>query len=109
MEEKGARQLQGTSPSESSPINDTLINRLLVLGAVKVFRHLRRRKGGVLFVSSKICIKLRPGTLLSEASTISFIARRTSIPVPKIYCAFTHGGQTYIAMEGIKGQMLAVG
>jgi hypothetical protein len=38
-----------------------------------------------------------------------FVARNTSIPVPNVYCAFTYEGATYIAMERIKGDMLAKG
>ena len=35
-----------------------------------------------------------------------FIRQHTSIPVPKVYCAFAHRGETYIVMERIGGQML---
>jgi aminoglycoside phosphotransferase (APT) family kinase protein len=35
-----------------------------------------------------------------------FIAQHTSIPVPKVYCAFTRHGWTYILMERIDGQMV---
>ncbi|KAG6835565.1 hypothetical protein H0H93_016957 [Arthromyces matolae] len=38
-----------------------------------------------------------------------FISRHTSIPVPKVYWAFTHKGCAYIAMERIDGHMLAQG
>ncbi|EPE31261.1 Protein kinase-like (PK-like) [Glarea lozoyensis ATCC 20868] len=37
---------------------------------------------------------------------MQFISQHTSIPVPKVYCAFTHKGITYIVMEKIKGEML---
>ncbi len=47
LEEKSARQLEGTSSNESRPINDTLIALLPVLGAVKVFGRLHRRGHGV--------------------------------------------------------------
>jgi aminoglycoside phosphotransferase len=38
-----------------------------------------------------------------------FIAQHTSIPVPKVYCAFTHRDRTYIVMERIDGEMVANG
>lgn len=38
---------------------------------------------------------------------MDFIARNTSIPVPKIYCAFTHHGCTYIVMQRLRGECLA--
>ena len=38
-----------------------------------------------------------------------FISQHTSIPVPKVICAFTHSGRTYIVMERIQGDMIANG
>lgn len=38
-----------------------------------------------------------------------FIAKHTSIPVPKVYCAFTCGERTYIVMERIDGEMVGNG
>ncbi len=35
-----------------------------------------------------------------------FVAENTSIPVPKVYSAFEHGGRTYILMERIHGTTL---
>lgn len=42
----------------------------------------------------KFCIKCGPFTRLAEAHTMQLVASRTSIPVPKIYCAFERAGQT---------------
>ncbi|KAH9218061.1 kinase-like domain-containing protein, partial [Leptodontidium sp. 2 PMI_412] len=39
--------------------------------------------------------------------TLRFIAEHTSIPVPKVYHAFTHRGKTYILMERIRGETTA--
>lgn len=38
-----------------------------------------------------------------------FVAQHTSIPVPKVICAFKHGGKTYIVMERIDGIMAGRG
>ncbi|KIW45112.1 uncharacterized protein PV06_03526 [Exophiala oligosperma] len=38
-----------------------------------------------------------------------FISKHTSIPVPKVICAFTHHDQTYIVMQRIQGYMLGSG
>ena len=46
---------------------------------------------------------------LSEAAAIDYIARNTSIPVPKIYCAFEHDDTGYIVMERLKGVDLYYG
>ena len=40
---------------------------------------------------------------------MQFIANNTSIPVPKVYCAFRHKEKTYIVMERIDGEMLGQG
>lgn len=45
--------------------------------------------------------------LLAEANTIQFVAKTTTIPVPKIYCAFVDQGTTYIIMQKIKGEPIA--
>ncbi|KAM4058584.1 phosphotransferase enzyme family protein [Hirsutella rhossiliensis] len=62
--------------------------------------------GPVIFVSSRLCIKSTPFTTLAEAETMRFISQNTTIPIPKVYCAFKHKGRGYIVMEGIQGQTL---
>ncbi|THW50911.1 kinase-like protein [Aureobasidium pullulans] len=58
-----------------------------------------------------ICVKHYDADWLdvSESAAIEYIREHTSVPVPKIYCAFTYRNKTYIAMERIKGTMLADG
>lgn len=65
--------------------------------------------GAVIFIAGKLCIKYGNLRALPEASAIRFIHENTSIPVPKIYCAFTRKGSTYIVMEKIQGEMLGIG
>ncbi|TVY35454.1 hypothetical protein LSUB1_G005608 [Lachnellula subtilissima] len=43
---------------------------------------------------------------LYEASTLRFIAEKTSIHVPKVYCAFEHRGMKFILMEFVRGRRL---
>lgn len=38
-----------------------------------------------------------------------FISEHTSIPVPKVLCAFVHSGWTYIVMERTKGDVIGRG
>ncbi|ETS83078.1 hypothetical protein PFICI_04954 [Pestalotiopsis fici W106-1] len=93
-------------------VNDGLLNRLLTLCVVKLIRkRIIQRKvkhPGVMFIS-KYCIKSSAFTRLAEANTMQFVSENTTIPVPKIICAFEHAGRTYIVMERIDGQMLAQG
>ncbi|KAL3480369.1 kinase-like domain-containing protein [Aspergillus californicus] len=72
---------------QSPPINDNPRYRYATLLA-----------GSVLMLTDQLC-----------ASTMRFISQHTTIPVPKVVCAFTYRGCTYIVMERIKGQMLGVG
>src|SRR5579871_6280850 len=60
-------------------------------------------------ISKRLCIKYGPHTHLSEASTMRFATAHTSISVPKVYCAFTLHGWTYIVMERMAGDMIARG
>ncbi|KAI9038535.1 aminoglycoside phosphotransferase family protein [Aspergillus affinis] len=92
-----------------SPINDSTFNRHLTLSAIALLRRIRPLKGTVLMLTDRLCVKYGRHTDLSEAATMRFISQNTSIPVPKILCAFTHGGCSYIVMERIKGDMIGIG
>lgn len=95
--------------SKSSPINDTLLRRFLVLAAIRLLKKFRPRTGNVLLLSDRLCVKFGPLRHLSEASTMRFIAQHTSIPVPKVHCAFERRGWTYILMDRINGEMVGQG
>lgn len=56
-----------------------------------------------------MCIKVKSYESLAEASALRFVARHTSIPVPKVYCAFIHKGRTYTVMSKINGKMACDG
>ncbi|KAJ6445289.1 kinase-like domain-containing protein [Purpureocillium lavendulum] len=93
-------------------INDALWARALTVAAVAVLTRLPRRlrkrhPHGVLFASRRFCIKVRPGgdLALAEAHAMRLVARHTSVPVPRVYCAFTHRSQGYIVMERVDGEM----
>lgn len=60
-------------------------------------------------LTSGLCVKYGRRVHLSEASTMRFISQHTSIPVPKVLCAFTRSGWTYIVMERIKGDIIGSG
>ena len=98
-----------TAQPESLPYNDKALHRLIVLAVIKLLRRHRPWHGPVLMISKRICIKYSRLVNLSEASTMRFIARHTSIPVPKVICAFELRGKTYIVMERIDGVMVGKG
>ncbi|KAK7419453.1 hypothetical protein QQZ08_010871 [Neonectria magnoliae] len=96
-------------PPNTEPINAQPITRLLVIlfVAAKNQKHLRwlwKPYHGLISVFN-MCIKVTPFASLAEANTIRFVARHTSVPVPKIYCAFVHKGVTYTVMSKMRGKM----
>ncbi|KAF7760078.1 hypothetical protein Agabi119p4_10754 [Agaricus bisporus var. burnettii] len=106
--ERGTTPHQARSPQKylSLGIHNTFLRRYAVLSAVQLLRRIRPSDGNVIFLSNKLCVKLGPFVQLSEASTLQFIAQHTSIPVPKVHCAFIHNNCTYILMDRIDGKML---
>ncbi|KAH3603029.1 hypothetical protein KXV56_005737, partial [Aspergillus fumigatus] len=99
-----------TAPlSASKPVNDNFLNRGLTLLAIKFLKRIRPREGNVLMLSGELCVKYGRRVHLSEASTMRFVSQHTSIPVPKVLCAFTRSGRTYIVMERIKGDIIGNG
>ncbi|RMZ90941.1 hypothetical protein DV736_g1833, partial [Chaetothyriales sp. CBS 134916] len=95
--------------AESQAVNDTVLNRLLVLVAIKFLKHWRPRRGCVLLLSKGWCVKYGQLVSLSEAASMRFIAEHTSVPVPRVICAFTRHGITYIVMERIDGEIIGKG
>ena len=94
---------------DSTPINAGFLIRALIISFVwiRTNRYLRRLwkpQVGMLSVWG-YCIKIKCGANLAEAHAIQFVARHTSIPVPKIYSAFVSQDITYIVMTKIEGQM----
>ncbi|KAJ8106067.1 hypothetical protein ONZ43_g7187 [Nemania bipapillata] len=97
----------GASGPPPQPINDTFFNRTLTFFALRISGKglLGRfwRQSERLVVVWKYAIKVGASSL-AEAHTMKFVAENTSIPVPKVYCAFTHDKQVYIVMERIYGE-----
>ncbi|PGH02261.1 hypothetical protein AJ80_08886 [Polytolypa hystricis UAMH7299] len=93
--------------SDQQPHNGSIkaswFRRHLTLVAVAILKHFRPRTSSVLFLTPGICVKYGPFQHLSDAAAMQFIASHTSIPVPKVYCAFERKGITYIVMSRIAG------
>lgn len=82
---------------------NTWLQRSLTLAAIKFLKRRRPRQSSVLFLTRRICVKYGRFQHLSEAEAMQFIASNTSIPVPKVYCAFERKGNTYIVMSRLAG------
>lgn len=63
----------------------------------------------MLFLTHDLCAKHGRRVDLAEAATLEYVRANTTIPVPKVHCAFRHGGQTYIVMQKLPGRKLAHG
>ncbi|KAF2426480.1 kinase-like protein, partial [Tothia fuscella] len=50
--------------------------------------------------------KLGPGLDLTEAESIKFIQRHTSVPVPRVWNSYEKDGVGYILMEYVDGELL---
>lgn len=87
----------------------TPFQKQLLLVSINLLRRFRNLSGSVLMLTSGLCVKFGNRLDLVEAQTMLFIAKNTSIPVPKVYFAFTDNECTYILMERIHGQMAAKG
>ncbi|GLA84079.1 hypothetical protein AtubIFM56815_008289 [Aspergillus tubingensis] len=91
------------------PINDCALYKHFILFAIATLRKIRPFEGSVLMLTNRICVKFGKLVDLTEAVTMRFISQNTSIPVPKVLCAFTHRNCTYIVMERIKGNYIGAG
>lgn len=97
-------EMQQSPPSVPGRATRTLILLLVKLRHHKFSRWSWRKQPG-LFHIFNICIKTKPDENLSEAFAMRFVASHTSIPVPKVYYAFTYKGSSYIVMRHIKGSV----
>jgi serine/threonine protein kinase len=87
-------------------VNDTFFNRLYTRLAHKTLGKLNKSDGLCTPISRSRLIKTGHRVCLREATTMRFVAERTSIPVPTVYCSFVHKDRAFILMERIRGDAL---
>ncbi|KAL7270060.1 hypothetical protein RUND412_007245 [Rhizina undulata] len=74
---------------------------------IRIAKHFRPFYGCVLRLTSNLFVKYGRLIDLSEASAMQYVAQHTSIPVPRVVCAFeSRAGIKYILMTAIKGERL---
>lgn len=93
--------------SEDLAINNTYLRRLFGRLAFHTTAKFFNRDGPCVPISKHKILKKGYSVHLTEAVTINYVAKHTSIPVPKIYCSFLHKNRAYIIMERIQGDNLA--
>jgi hypothetical protein len=86
-----------------SSIKNSWLRRSFTFASVTLLRRLRPSYGSVLMLTPSLCVKYGPSRHICEAEAMAYVARNTSVPVPKVYCAFQKRNVTYILMERIKG------
>ena len=89
-------------------IRNSLPRRLLTLLALKTTARLYHRDGPCIPISKHLIVKTSPFVHLTEASSLQFIAANTSLPVPRIHCAFVHRNRAYLVMQRVQGVSLAM-
>ncbi|KAK6364927.1 hypothetical protein LTR64_008839 [Lithohypha guttulata] len=87
-------------------LRHTRLKRTIVLALDKFVGRWCRRSSRVTFLPGDLCIKSGHAVRLTEALTMEYVRKHTTIPVPKVFCAFEHHGAVYIAMERLAGQPL---
>jgi hypothetical protein len=86
-----------------SGIKNSWLRRSFTLTSITLLRRFRPSHGSVLMLTPGLCVKYGPSRHICEAEAMAYVARHTSVPVPKVYCAFQKRNVTYILMERIKG------
>ncbi|KAF4999064.1 hypothetical protein FDECE_11623 [Fusarium decemcellulare] len=94
---------------ESLAINNTLFRRFLTLVALKTTARIFNRQGACVPILKHLIVKSDGFVDLTEAATMKFVAEKTTIPLPKVWCSFVRNGRTYIVMERIQGDPIAKG
>ncbi|KPM45239.1 hypothetical protein AK830_g1292 [Neonectria ditissima] len=93
----------------SLDIHNTPFRRLLTRLALKTTARLFHRQGACVPISKHLIVKSDSFVDLTEAATIEYVAKNTSIPVPKIWSSFVRDGRAYIVMERIHGDSISQG
>lgn len=89
------------------PIKSTKMRRVLTIAATWIAVRTVLSIGFTgARISPGLMVKRGPGVRLEEASNLEFVRECTSVPVPKVHCAFTRRGCTYIVMDYVHGQTL---
>ncbi|KAI1397570.1 kinase-like protein [Hypoxylon fuscum] len=89
-------------------INNTFCRRVSALASLRIARLFCKYKptGRCQPISKQLVVKTGLSVHLTEAATMAFVTKNTSIPVPHIHCSFVYKNQAYVIMEYIEGERL---
>lgn len=94
----------GAVHAQDWAINNTWVRRAFTRLAYNTLGRFHKDDGLCTPISRKLIVKNGHRVDLTEAATMKFVSENTSLPVPKVYCSFTHKGRGYILMERIQGE-----
>ncbi|TVY15576.1 hypothetical protein LARI1_G007834 [Lachnellula arida] len=101
------------APEISHEHRNNWLLRKYVLGLVWITRPIdcttRNTRALRIWLPVRVVIKHGTEIQLAEASTLRFLRNKTSIPVPKVYCAFQLGKTKYIMMQHVRGKHIKEG
>ncbi|KAI1430282.1 kinase-like domain-containing protein [Xylaria sp. FL1777] len=92
--------------TEHLAINNTFFRRSLTLLALHTTAHFYSPDGLCFPISKHKIVKTGRRIHLTEGATMKYLAEKTSLPVPEVYCSFLHKNRAYIVMERIQGDQL---
>ncbi|KAI1120107.1 kinase-like domain-containing protein [Nemania abortiva] len=93
--------------TEHLAINNTFTRRLLTRLALHTTAKFYKRDGLCVPISKHKIVKTGRRVHLTEAATMRYLAEKTTIPLPKVYCSFLHKNMAYVVMERVQGEHLA--
>ncbi len=95
---------EGDNAALARPIKSTKVRRALTVAATWIAV---RTKHSIGFIGARIfpglMLKRGTGVKLEETGNLEYVRNNTLIPVPKVHCAFTRSGCTYIVMDYVRG------
>lgn len=101
------------TPEISHEYRNNWLLRKYVLGLMWITKPIdcttRNTRALRIWLPVRVVIKHGTEIQLSEASTLRFLRNKTSIPVPKVYCAFQLGKTKYIMMQHVRGKHINEG
>lgn len=88
-------------------VNGSPIYKYLTLLALRTTARFYQGNGLCVPISRGLIVKKGAHINPAEVATVGFVAAQTTIPVPRVFCSFTHRNSTHIVMERIRGATLA--
>lgn len=104
---KRSKLSEGDNTALARPVKSTKTRRAFTIAATWIAVRMKHSIGFTgARISPGLMVKRGPGVKLEEAGNLEYVRNSTSVPVPKVHCAFTRRGCTYIVMDYIHGQTL---